>query len=418
MKHLSFSLLLTAVLFYPASSLLAGTPPGGVEFSSPLDLLTLQNGKSLLLDVGIGSGACRLASEADGVFYTITDRGPNIKTKDSLKLLGVDASDKKGKIFPTPNFAPSIFQLHFKDGQLSVLSKIQIKTRSGIPVSGISNADTEAVWDINNKAISYDPNGLDPEGIAKLQDGSFWVGEEYGPSILHIASDGRILQRWVPKGVKSSLNGADYEVVEKLPAILRKRPLNRGIESITVSPDEKYLYFALQSPLANPNKGAYKKSRNVRIFKIDRIAGTIIGEFVYTIDTPKSFLGDNKTKKRAQHDIKVSELTAVGQDKLVVLERISKTTKFYLVDLSGAQNILGSPWDSITTSPTLEQTTDITLQPLSKKLLLNSDDRGGIMKKIEGLAWMGGNQWIMVNDNDFGIGGDPTFIVPVEMAVE
>jgi hypothetical protein len=40
------------------------------------------------------------------------------------------------------------------------------------------------------------------------------------------------------------------------------------------------------------------------------------------------------------------------------------------------------------------------------------------MKKIEGLAWLGDDQWIMVNDNDFGIANDPTYVVPVKMAIE
>ena len=58
------------------------------------------------------------------------------------------------------------------------------------------------------------------------------------------------------------------------------------------------------------------------------------------------------------------------------------------------------------------------ISPLAKKLLINTDDAGGLMKKIEGLAWFGGNKWIMVNDNDFGIAGDPTYVVPVSMPVK
>lgn len=418
MKHRYTNLLSAMALLCFTSPLLADTPVRGINFSEPLDRITLQNGTSLHLDVGIGSGACRLATEPEGIFYTITDRGPNIKTTDSMKVMGVDVSNKKGKIFPTPNFAPSIYQLQFKKGQISLLDKVQIKAPSGVPVSGISNPDTEAAWDINGNPIEYDPSGMDAEGIVKLQDGSFWIGEEYGPSILHVANDGRILQRWVPAGVKDSLSDAEYEIVENLPALLRKRPLNRGIESITASPCEQFLYFALQSPLANPNKAAYAKARNVRIFKIDRAQGKVIGEFVYPLDTPETFIADTTKKKRTQKDIKISEMTAVGLDKLVVLERISKTTKFYLVDLAGAQNILDSKWDDPATSPSLEQTSTTAIQVLPKKLLLNTDDQGGIMKKIEGLAWMGGDQWIMVNDNDFGIEGDPTRIVPVTMPVE
>ncbi|MEA2116765.1 MAG: esterase-like activity of phytase family protein, partial [Thermodesulfobacteriota bacterium] len=214
-------------------------------------------------DVGIGSGACRLASDPEGIIYTVTDRGPNIKTKDALKLMGVDFAGKKGKIFPTPNFSPTIYKLEVRDGRVTVLDKIQIKTADGRPISGISNPDTEPAWDVNGKEMSYDPDGIDAEGIVKLKDGTFWIGEEYGPSILHVGMDGRVIERWVPEGVGESLADAGYEVKELLPAILRKRALNRGIESMAASPDEKYLYFAMQSPLANPDKDTYKKSRQV-----------------------------------------------------------------------------------------------------------------------------------------------------------
>jgi hypothetical protein len=127
---------------------------------------------------------------------------------------------------------------------------------------------------------------------------------------------------------------------------------------------------------------------------------------------------DNKKKQRKQNDVKISELTAVAVDKLVVLERISKTTKIYHVDLTAADNILGSHWDDVATSPSLEQSDASQMKVLHKKLLLNSDDLGGLMKKIEGLAWLGGDKWIMVNDNDFGIANDPTYVVPVKMATE
>ena len=408
-----FSVLMLFVV--PAAS--AGTPKDGIVFSDPLDRNTMLNGKEMRFDVGIGSGACRLASDPDGIIYTITDRGPNIKTQDALKLMGVDFGKKKGKIFPTVNFAPTIYKLRVADGHATVLDKIQIKTSDGQQISGISNPQTEAAWDINGKELPYDPSGIDAEGIVKLSDGSFWIGEEYGPSILHISADGRVLERWVPQGVKSTLDGAGYKVEEKLPAILRMRPLNRGIESMAASPDEKFLYFAMQSPLSNPDKAAYKKGRHLRIFKIDRQAGQVIGEYVYVIDTADTFVMDNQKKKRKQNDVKISELTAVGTDELVVLERISSTTKFYRVDLASGANILGTQWDDPSTTPTLEQSDIATVDTLDKKLLMNTDDRGGMMKKIEGLAWFGQDQWIMVNDNDFGIASDPTYIVPVSMPV-
>ncbi len=35
---------------------------------------------------------------------------------------------------------------------------------------------------------------FDPESMVRLQDGSFWIGEEFGPFLLHVAADGIVLE--------------------------------------------------------------------------------------------------------------------------------------------------------------------------------------------------------------------------------
>ena len=105
-------------------------------------------------------------------------------------------------------------------------------------------------------------------------------------------AEGRIITRHVPKGTEEDYAGARYDVVGSLPAILAKRQANRGIESLAVSRDERFLFFMMQSPLANPDTAAFRKSRNVRLFKIERTSMQIVGEYVYVLDDPKSFRRD------------------------------------------------------------------------------------------------------------------------------
>ncbi len=379
-----------------------------VIVDEPLDKIVLEN-RTLSLDVGIGSGAYHFKSDPKNVIYTITDRGPNIKCKDSLKLMGKKLC-KKGKIFPTPNFSPTIYKIALYDNWYKILEKIQIKDRDGVPVSGISNKGTENAYDLKGNPLKFDPNGLDAEALVKLSDGTFWIAEEYGASILHLSSDGRILKRVVPKGFKKNLNGANYDISESLPFIVSKRKLNRGIESIGVSPDEKTLYFSMQSPLANPNVKTYKKSKNVRIFKYDIAKDKVLGEYVYKLDNPNTFALD---KNKKQSSIKVSELAAVGNDELIVLERISKTTKFYRVKLEDSLSILGTKWDDKNTSPSLEETSNFT-KYLNKELVLDTSSLKGMPKKVEGLAYIDKNNWILVNDNDFGINGYKSFIIKIK----
>src|SRR5574341_433170 len=61
-------------------------------------------------------------------------------------------------------------------------------------------------------------------------------------------------------------------------------------------------------------------------------------------------------RSEKQNDPRISELMAIGLDRLIVLERTEQTTKPYEIDLGSADNILGTPWDDPATRPTLEQT--------------------------------------------------------------
>ena len=97
----------------------------------------------------------------------------------------------------------------------------------------------------------------------RLADGTFWIGDENGPSIAHFAADGRMIVRHVPQGTEGEFAGARYDVKGTLPAILAKRAINRGIESMAVSPDERFLYFIMQNPLANPDVKTYQQAKNI-----------------------------------------------------------------------------------------------------------------------------------------------------------
>lgn len=435
-------------------SLLSGcfyTDVGQVEMKKDLETVEFQFNdqavKTLSFDVGFGSGAFHHPDDHESIFYTISDRGPNIKCSDSEKVLGVKnfcGDDDAGKIFPMQGFTPVINKVRvFKNpfnGKLEyfILQSLPLLDKDGVAISGITNpltvTDTESSYSHTAKQIAFDPQGLDTEALVKLNDGSFWLAEEYGPSLIHVAADGRILQRHVPQGMAADLSAANYTMNDKLPEVIKNRKLNRGIESIAVSPDNKYLYFSLQSPLANPNKAAYSGSRLVRIFKMalnaDGSLGDALGEYVYRLDTPMTF-ADKANKKgdlkkgdyRKQSDVKISEMTAVGEDELVVLERISKVTKLYRINLDGATNILNTKYDQLDQQPSLEQS----VQPkdvkfINKQLAFNSMDYNfpegidGLPNKVEGIAILNDKHVALINDNDFGIKGDKTKVTILPIA--
>lgn len=395
----------------------------------PLFGVTFKGGKAMDLSVGYASGAFHRPGDAKGTIWAITDRGPNIDCAEAGDLTGGDAAamcagDESGKIFPVPEFDPTIYALEIAGGKIAVKSEIPLKGTDGAKLSGLSigltQNPTEPAFDKNGAPIAQTPNGFDSESIVALADGSFWISDEYGPSIAHVAADGTVLDRLVPAGTEGDYAKADYPASGVLPAIIARRTLNRGIESIAVSPDEKTLYFALQSPLSNPDKDAYKSSRLLRLFKFDPATKTVLGEYAYQLDLPESFKADNAKKTPKQSDVKVSEMVAVGADKLMVLERISKTTKLYIVDLAGATPVPAA-FDAAATAPTLEQLGEADLAgagvvPLTKALAFDSDDHKGMPSKIEGIAMMDPTHLVVMNDNDFGIEGAKTQAVEITLS--
>ncbi|NIZ01836.1 esterase-like activity of phytase family protein [Thalassospira lucentensis] len=417
-----------------AAMLLANTVMAGdakvFETKSAINNLStvmVDGGKARDLTIGLGSGAYRRPGDPANMFYAVSDRGPNFVCRDVETILGVSEESvchgNKVRVYPTPDYSPSIYTIFLgDDGSFDIKDVITIKDQNGVPLTGLTNkltvAKTEKPVDANGNELAQSVSSIDSEGIIRLSDGSYWLGEENGPSILRVAADGTVIERIVPFGSQDDFKEAGYKVTGGLPAILVKRQTNRGIESMAVSPDETKLYFMVQNPLANPNADAYKAAKNTRLFVFDRASEKLTGEYIYQLDDPQSFRNDPSKKQNAP---RVSEVLALGNDRLLVLERTDKTTKLHEVKLDGATNILATRWDDMSTSPTLEQQNDlasIELKAVSKTLRFDSADYPMAPNKLEGLAILGDGSLAMINDNDFGIKGDPTKVIVIDGLVK
>lgn len=391
-----------------------------------LGVVEYMNGKEAGFTIGLGSGAFRHPNDPADEIYVVADRGPNFTCKAAAKIIGPEVKEpcaavKKGRFYPLPKYTPSIYRLKLDaaEAKFSIIETIPLKTASGRLIDGMLNpltvATTEQPLDAQGEKLALNADAVDAEGIVKLSDGTFWIGEEMGPSILHVSKDGRILKRLVPAGTEKDFATADTEIVGALPAILAKRQANRGIESMAISPDEKFLYFIMQNPLANPDKATYLKAKNTRLFKIERESLKIVGEYVYQLDDPQSFKLDPSKK---QNSPRISEMAALDTDRLLVLERTNKTTKFHEISLERATNILGTKWDELATTPSLESENDLKtlkITPTAKTLRFDTaTDYKDAPGKLEGIAFLPGGDVAFINDNDFAIKGDPTIVLIVK----
>src|SRR4051794_4004300 len=160
-----------------------------------------EGGKTLNLTVGIGSSAFRRIDDPPNVLWMLGDRGPNIECKDMKAVAGVELGCreiKNSRVYPAPSYAPSIYRVMLlDDGTFRVTDVITLKDRDGHPLNGmplpLRTASTETPLDGTGKALQQDVRGIDAEGLVRLAEGSFWVGEENAPSLAHFSADGRMI---------------------------------------------------------------------------------------------------------------------------------------------------------------------------------------------------------------------------------
>ncbi|MEV6614791.1 esterase-like activity of phytase family protein [Streptomyces sp. NPDC051051] len=328
-----------------------------------------------------------------GEYWTVTDRGPNGQIK-------VDGT--KRRTFPVPGFDPAIVRIKVSGDTVKVLRSIPLTTSSGEPVTGLSNQAErdEAPYSYDARTpLPFDPNGLDTEGVVPAADSSFWLVDEYGPSLVHVSARGKVLTRYVPEGL--NLTGADHPVVEALPGVLLHRKVNRGFEGLAQLPGGD-LVLAMQSPLSLPDKDAGEASRTVRLLRFSPKKKAVTAEYAYRFD-PVTVVDPSEDDAS---ELKISSVVAVGGDRLLVEERTDKAARLHLVRLDRKADILGGRWDDGATSPSLEQLADPAaagVPVLSKRLVVDLGTVAGVPGKIEGVALVNRDTLALINDNDFGM---------------
>lgn len=242
---------------------------------------------------GFGSDAAAHPTNVNQ-FYALTDRGPNAD---------FEGSAGKGKQFLVPDYTPRIglFELQ-ADGSVTKIKEILLKDSSGKPISGLPNpkalgGTNEVPYDVDGQPMTVNPNlpfdevsnpirtdinGLDPEGLAVLTDGSFWISDEYGPHLVHYDANGVEIARINPFASDERNNVIIDSQRLLLPPEFTKRRANRGMEALTITPDQTTLVGIMESSMDNPDKSG-RISSLVRIVAISLDSGHI-AQYLYRLD--------------------------------------------------------------------------------------------------------------------------------------
>lgn len=404
--------VLTAGAFLPvaaADAHRAPSPRDAVQvYSQHLPALATIDGVKI---DGSGWGSSWVAKPgSDILFYGLTDRGPNVD--------GPNGS----KIEPLPGFTPSIGEFALVHGRAILLRTIPLRAADGTPFNGQVNSVAgtgETITDLNGTVLPASPYGYDPEGLVAMRDGTFWVSDEYGPFITHFDRWGRQLERLSP-----------YDGT--LPAELKNREPNRGMEGLTITPDGRTLVGIMQSGLNTADGPKAKKASAVRIITVD-LRTRRTKEYVYLLHHGSEDVSTG-----------VSEISALSNTQFLVDERDGDfepgaNKKLFKIDLTAATDVgpagtvPGSTYDAehggllvngqsieaiAGKKSTVNATTalqDKGIQPVSSSLfvdvagLVTAIDPSGKFyghDKLEGVAVLhGGRELVIANDSDFGIDG-------------
>ncbi len=390
------------------------------------------NKKLEIRNGGFGSDAAAHPTNPNQ-FYALTDRGPNADFNGSAGA---------GKLFLTPNYTPCIglFELQ-ANSQILKIKDILLKDTQGNPISGLPNpkalggtkeipydvdgqlmvVNHELPFDETSNPIRTDINGLDPEGLAALNDGSFWISDEYGPHLVHYDADGIELARINPFAKDERNNIVIDGKQLLLPAEFANRRANRGMESLTITPDQTMLVGVIESSLDNPDKVG-RDADLTRIITINLVTGHI-AQYLYRLDTAKHVNSGIVA-------INDHEFYIIEHDRKMPLQEVNAQKHIYKIDIAQATNI-ESVADQVTdinysfeqnealglmiNAQTLEQflafdkqnwqvLAELNIKPVSKTMVV--DVIGAVdypHDKLEGLWLRQDGSLGLLNDDDFSI---------------
>lgn len=172
------------------------------------------------------------------------------------------------------------------DGSVAVLDFVQFADPDGLIGFPIQRAATTERW--------LTGADIDPESIQRDHRGDLWVGDEFGPWILHFDGAGRLLEAPIalPDGLVSPSNPhrtGDATVLG-----------SRGLEAMAITPNGLALVFVLEGAVPGDD------ARTRRVYRYD------------IRDSTFTRLGDHVVADPAHL---VSDVQALDAHRLLVLER-------------------------------------------------------------------------------------------------
>jgi uncharacterized protein YhjY with autotransporter beta-barrel domain len=222
---------------------------------------------------------------------------------------------------------------------------------------------------------------LDAEGLRFLNNGSFYVSDEYGANVYYFDKSGKLQgvieppAAVIPRAADGSLS---YSSVSN--AVTGRR-VNQGIEGIALTPDNKKLVTLLQSAAMQDSATAQDTRSNTRLMVYDIAHGNTPSAPIadYVLQLP--IFTANGNGSAANRTAAQSEILALNDTQFLVLSRdgngLGQATanpifkSVLLVDTAGATNIVGTKFETSTTPLSPGGVLDASITPVSQVEVVN-----------------------------------------------
>jgi hypothetical protein len=232
----------------PARTFLPGSEPSGAALGT-----TPINGVPVPFDDQPIQGFSGVLRNSDGTFDVLSDNGYGQKANSADFLLRIQ------------RIAPD-----FRNGTIDVVGGITLTDPHGHVPFPLTRPDRVLTG-----------TDLDVESFVRLADGSYWMGDEFGPFLLHFDRAGRLLQPPVSlPGVFAPENPFRGTTPPNLGG-------SKGFEATAISPDRRTLYPLLEGTVTGDPAGS------LRLNEFDLRSGVFTDRrWVYQLESPTNAIGD------------------------------------------------------------------------------------------------------------------------------
>jgi hypothetical protein len=150
---------------------------------------------------------------------------------------------------------------------------------------------------------------FDVESIARMNDGTFWVVEEFGPYLLHFDANGFLLRPPVRHPVLRAPQNPQNTLAD--PANL---PSSRGFEAMTRNAGGTNLYVTTEASINTETD-----KRRLLVYEFDTVAERYTSRtFVYLKDSSNFITGNDNN---ATNIFVTGDMTHVVGDRYIMIER-------------------------------------------------------------------------------------------------